>query len=379
MNTIFTVAGKQLQLDRLPLGQSNRSLQAWDAADELLLQQALPLLHDRPGLKLLVMHDVFGALSCALGDYPHSQHNDSVLSQQATTHNRLQNGLSMDAIHFLDSVTALPADLDLVLLKVPNNHGYLRFMLQLLSQVVRPDTLIIAAAKAKDIHKNLLAIFEQELGPTQASLAQKKCRTIHCQPRGQARPQTYPIQWQVPDQQLILVNHANVFAKEQLDIGARFLLAHLPVLDVEAVVADLGCGNGVLGLALLKQQPAAKVIFTDDSYMAVASAKASVELNFPELMAQAVFRADDCLTTQPEQSLDYVICNPPFHQQQAVTEHIAWQMFNDAKRCLKPGGKLRIVANRHLPYYEKMTVLFGGCRHIASNTKFVILESTKRK
>jgi 23S rRNA (guanine1835-N2)-methyltransferase len=44
MNTIFTVADKQLQLDRLPLGQSNRSLQAWDAADELLLQQALPLL-----------------------------------------------------------------------------------------------------------------------------------------------------------------------------------------------------------------------------------------------------------------------------------------------------------------------------------------------
>jgi 23S rRNA (guanine1835-N2)-methyltransferase len=239
--------------------------------------------------------------------------------------------------------------------------------------------MIIAAAKAKDIHKNLLAIFEQELGPTQASLAQKKCRTIHCTPRGEVRSFTYPIQWPLPEQQFTLINHANVFAKEQLDIGARFLLEHLPVVEEGAVVADLGCGNGVLGLALLKQQPAAKVIFTDDSYMAVASARASVELNIPELMTQAEFRTDDCLASQADQSLDYVICNPPFHQQQAVTEHIAWQMFNDAKRCLKAGGKLRIVANRHLPYYEKMTVLLGGCRHIASNNKFVILESTKRK
>ncbi len=81
-----------------------------------------------------------------------------------------------------------------------------------------------------------------------------------------------------------MVNHANVFAKEQLDIGARFLLEHLPVVEEGAVVADLGCGNGVLGLALLKQQPEAKVIFTDDSYMAVASARASVELNIPELI-----------------------------------------------------------------------------------------------
>ncbi len=141
MNTIFTIADKQLQLDRLPLGQSNRSLQAWDAADELLLQQALPLLNERAGLKVVVMHDLFGALSCALGDYPHIQQNDSVLSQQATVHNRQQNGLSADSVSFLDSVTALPADLDLVLLKVPNNHGYLRYMLQQLSQVVRPDTV----------------------------------------------------------------------------------------------------------------------------------------------------------------------------------------------------------------------------------------------
>ena len=32
------------------------------------------------------------------------------------------------------------------------------------------------------------------------------------------------------------------------------------------------------------------------------------------------------------------LCNPPFHQQHAVTDHIAWQMFNDSFKALKQGG-----------------------------------------
>ena len=142
---------------------------------------------------------------------------------------------------------------------------------------------------------------------------------------------------------------------------------------------DLGCGNGVLGLPLLSKDTAITMLFCDESYMAVDSARMSIAENMPHLMPQCQFVVDDCLSQQSDRSADIIVCNPPFHQQQAVTEHIAWQMFNDAKRCLKAGGKLRIVANRHLPYYEKMTVLLGGCRHIASNNKFVILESTKRK
>jgi len=60
-----------------------------------------------------------------------------------------------------------------------------------------------------------------------------------------------------------------------------------------------------------------------------------------------------------------------------VTDHIAWQMFNDAYRTLKRGGKLRIVANRHLGYHIKLQRIFDNCQTVASNQKFVILEATK--
>ena len=43
----------------------------------------------------------------------------------------------------------------------------------------------------------------------------------------------------------------------------------------------------------------------------------------------------------------------PFHQLQAITDHIAWQMFSDAHRVL-PQGRTLIVGNRHLDYHNKL-------------------------
>lgn len=75
---------------------------------------------------------------------------------------------------------------------------------------------------------------------------------------------------------------------------------------------------------------------------------------------------------------DKVLCNPPFHQQNAITDHIAWQMFHDSRDALRRGGHLIVVANRHLEYHIKLKRLFGGVKVLASNRKFVILSSAKR-
>jgi 16S rRNA (guanine1207-N2)-methyltransferase len=69
------------------------------------------------------------------------------------------------------------------------------------------------------------------------------------------------------------------------------------------------------------------------------------------------------------------MCNPPFHQQQAITDHIAWQMFCDAKRVLTNHGRLLVIGNRHLGYHAKLKRLFGNVSVIASNKKFVILQA----
>ncbi|MBU1437684.1 MAG: methyltransferase [Gammaproteobacteria bacterium] len=378
------LAGQTFTLDRYPPEQKNRSLQAWDSADELLLSHALPILQQAeqlPGTpSVLLLNDQFGALACALVAYQPVQVSDSYISELATRHNFNQNQLELSNLTQLNSLSSLPAA-PLVLLKLPNNHSYLRYQLRQLKQQLPASTTILASAKAKDITPNLLAIFQQELGPTSASLTVKKCRLITTTiDPALAIPSVpaFPIRWNSPDDQQLMVNHANVFSREQLDQGARFLLEHIPVCAPEQRVIDLGCGNGVLGLAMLQRQPQIRLVFADESYMAVDSARLTLNANRPDLLPQAEFSVDDCLSQQAAESADFIICNPPFHQQNAITDHIAWQMFTDARRVLKKHGRLRIVANRHLAYSEKLARLFGGCIHVASNAKFTILEAIKR-
>lgn len=390
MNTQFTLGTTQLRLHRWPLSQPNHSLQAWDAADELILEQAMPLYSrlqttQQDPVRLLILNDAFGALSCGMSAVTAQATlqylvQDSVLSQLACRHNCAQNNLTNANIVELNSLDPLPAAPQLVLFKLPANHSYLAFQLAALSKVLTPSSTLVVAAKAKDINRNVLALFERFIGPTQASLTVKKCRYITTTfaaslPRAEL---AFPLRWPLDNSPFVLVNHANVFAREKLDIGARFFLQHLPNVAAGAKVIDLGCGNGVLSLQLLRQQPACQVVLCDESHMAVASAKASIAENLPEQLAQCQFVADDCLTQQANNSADWVICNPPFHQQAAVTTHIASQMFRDAKRVLKTGGRLRIVANRHLPYRLELEKRFGHCQQLAANPKFVILESIKR-
>ncbi|MEW5682360.1 MAG: methyltransferase [Pseudomonadota bacterium] len=390
MNTTFTCASGTWQLQRWPLNQPNGSLQAWDAADELLIAHTLEAatqFGDRNKRKprLLLINDSFGALSCALSDYPQVQVNDSWLAELASRHNRAQNQLDNSHFQQQSSLAAYPDKPDIVLLKLPNNHSYLQYILQQLAQVVSSQTLILASAKAKDISRNVLARFNSTLGPASASLTVKKCRLIQCQfdPALTRQLESFPLQWPLEQSQFTLVNHANVFSREKLDQGARFFLQHLPTLQDGQTVIDLGCGNGVLALSLLSQTKVshAKTVSLwcyDESYMAVESAKLSIGHNLPQQLSQCHFVVDDCLTRHPDNSCDWVLCNPPFHQQQAITSHVASQMFIDAKRVLKPGGRLRIVANRHLAYQDSLKRLFGNCRQLAADPKFVILETIKR-
>ena len=54
-------------------------------------------------------------------------------------------------------------------------------------------------------------------------------------------------------------------------------------------------------------------------------------------------------------------------------------MFIDARRVLKIGGELRIIGNRHLDYHGKLERIFGNCKLIGSNSRFVVLSATKEK
>jgi len=73
---------------------------------------------------------------------------------------------------------------------------------------------------------------------------------------------------------------------------------------------------------------------------------------------------------------DLILCNPPFHQGHVIGDHIAWQMFAQSKKQLRKDGELWIVGNRHLQYHIKLKKIFGNCRQVAGNAKFVMLAAS---
>ncbi|MCF2949064.1 methyltransferase [Paraglaciecola aquimarina] len=384
MNTSLTLLNRELQLVRYPQNLQHPSWQAWDAADEYLIEHVEQNISDINNLKMRIYNDDFGALACWFAHLEPDLISDSFVAQQACLQNLTQNQLSIDPEHFFDSVT-LPIDVaDLVLIKVPKTTALLEQQLIDLQKYVTPQTQVIAAGKANLIQKSTQALFDKYLGPCHTSLAKKKSRLIFCQPTGdKSHTSPYPTVWYTDKPRFEISNLANVFARQQLDIGARFMLQHLSKLpDLQnKTIVDLGCGNGVLGLHILAKQPDTQVVFVDESHMAIESAKHNIETNLANAVSNCEFIVNNCLDHFAEKSkfssIDLVLCNPPFHQQNTITDHIAWQMFKGSKDLLTKGGQIFVIGNRHLDYPAKLKRLFGNVTVVARDKKFSILSATK--
>jgi len=371
--TLFEMSDYSLTLHRFPRTGDDNALQAWDAADEYLLDQEIPTG------PVFVLNDSFGALTCALVQQGRQVWNisDSLNSQQAAEKNLAENQLDSSLVTYIDSLSALPITPAAVLIKVPKTLALLEQQLGMLRTVITAETVIIGGAKAKDIHNSTLALFERIIGDTRTSLAKKKARLIFSTLTvEQVKLREITLSWPLEGTPYVIHNHANVFSRQSLDIGARFFMRHLP-RGLSGDIIDLGCGNGVIGMTALALNPDARMHFVDESWMAVASARLNVDTNLGHERERCEFTVNNVLSGFAADSYSAVLCNPPFHQQNAITEHVAWQMFRDAFRCLHYGGELRIVANRHLDHQAKLKKLFGNCEVVGSDSKFVVLRSVR--
>jgi 16S rRNA (guanine1207-N2)-methyltransferase len=384
MQTSLDIPQGRFELRRLPY-RKNELLQAWDAADEYLLNylasQDIPVTEAR----IVILNDSFGALALALNAYRPIAMSDSFLSQQATLNNCQLNAIDQDGLRLLDSLSLPDGPVDYLLIKAPKTLALLEYQLHRLRPLLKPTAKIIVAGMVKALPASLWKLLEKLIGPTSTSLAVKKARLIFAglDPDLILPPNPYPIRYRLENSvngihsDFPISNHANVFSRDSLDIGTRLLLQHLPENPDYQQIIDLGCGNGVVGLMMAARLPNARISFVDESFMAIASARENFERAFAG-QRPADFVIGDCLSGFPEQSADCIVCNPPFHQQHAIGDHIAWQMFQQACHVLRKGGELRVIGNRHLNYHQHLKKLFGNWERVASNTKFVIIKAVKR-
>jgi 16S rRNA (guanine1207-N2)-methyltransferase len=166
-----------------------------------------------------------------------------------------------------------------------------------------------------------------------------------------------------------------VFAWDRIDPASALLAEHLPG-DLRGHAADLGAGWGYLASELLQRCPGITAL---DLYEAEARALELARVNLAPFAQRAAlgFHWHDVTTGLP-QLFDAIVIIPPFHAQfNAARPDIGRRFIAVAAEALKPGGRLWLVANRHLPYEAVLDASFGGTRLVAQRDGFKVVEAVK--
>jgi len=363
----------EFELHRYP-ARKRELLRAWDAADEYLLQQLSESDLQQP--QPLIVNDSFGALAVSLKNQLPISWSDSWLAHQALRENLKHNACDPGSVRILPGTETPDTSPALVLIKVPKSLALLEDQLIRMKTILSEQCRVIVGGMVKTMPSSLWEMLESIIGPTETSRAQKKARLIEVRVDAQLPlpGNPYPRCWTLEDADLEIINQSNVFSRERLDIGTRFLLQNLPRTEGPMEIIDLGCGNGLLGLMAAQQNPEARLSFVDESYMAVASARANSEQIDPGLQ-RASFYLGNGLAEFDEDIADLILCNPPFHQSHAIGDTVALSMFRQSASVLRDGGELWVLGNRHLDYHRKLKRWFSSVNVVTSNRKFVILQA----
>lgn len=369
---VLEVSGLSLPLKR-PGG--GRSLRAWDAADEQLLEQTLARFTPESRPRVLIVDDQFGALTLGLAPFaPVSFADSNSLASALITNTPSEQNVVAPS----SWLTPPEGPFDLVIMRIPRQVDYLACLLRWVNSVLDPEGTLIAGGMIKHLPDSSAGVFAELVRTREVCPARRKARVIVAAP-GDQTLRNWSDLWKgylLPNSEHKVSAMPNVFARDKLDVGTRLLL---PSVTREAAglapgarVLDLACGNGVLGLTALAGNPKLSVTFSDVSSQAVVSARDNVAEAFPE--AEVTFYHNDGI---PEDAghFELVLLNPPFHEGGVVGDHIALRLFRQVARHLGPGGRMLLVGNRHLGYHRSLRRFFSTVRQLDADPKFVVFEA----
>ncbi|MDA3838295.1 MAG: methyltransferase [Candidatus Delongbacteria bacterium] len=343
----------------------DKTLKAWSAADEYILE-TFDGLESKPD-HLAIYNDRFGFLAC----YLHSVIPTMIItnkSQEKTIDRNLKaNDLPMP--HFANPLSVLDNKIDIAFVKIPKSLGLFQLFLEHITQNSTDDITVFCGFMTRYFTPNLLQIAQEYFEVVEQSRAQKKARLLILKKKKETVKKDMITSLTYKEQEYR--QYQGVFSAEHIDYATQFFLDHLEVKETDQCILDLASGNGVIGNEIFKKFPEAEIHLMDDSFLAVSSA----ELNIQGEHIHHHFNND--LSIFEDDTFDLIVTNPPFHFEYEINIQITLGLFRGCYKCLKVGGSLQVVANKHLYYKVHLERLFTTVQVLAVAKKFVVYKCAK--
>jgi 16S rRNA (guanine1207-N2)-methyltransferase len=173
------------------------------------------------------------------------------------------------------------------------------------------------------------------------------------------------------------MSRPGIFAWDRIDVASALLAEHLPS-SLAGRAADLGAGFGYLSAELLTRCAGIAAL---DVYEAENRALELARVNLKSFEARTPieYRWHDVASGLPD-LYDVIVTNPPFHAQRAIDRpDIGRRFIAVAADSLRPGGKLWLVANRHLPYENVLSESFESVRTVVQAHGYKIIAAVRSK
>jgi len=282
-------------------------------------------------------------------------------------------------VHDEDAVQTDPTRYALVLVLPPRQRDEARALLAHALERLAPGGMLVACQANNEGARSGEADLKQLAG-LDGVLTKHHCRVYWSSAPDHARDAALAQRWAALDAPRRVLggrflSRPGVFAWDRIDPASALLADQLPA-DLSGHGADLGAGYGYLSAEVLARCPRVAAL---DVYEAEARALGLARANLQPLAGQVQldFRWHD-VTAGLADRYDFIVSNPPFHTPAREDRPDIGQRFIAvAAQALRPGGRLFVVANRHLPYERVLNDSFGEVRVAAERDGFKAIVARK--
>ncbi len=170
---------------------------------------------------------------------------------------------------------------------------------------------------------------------------------------------------------LTFSTNSGIFSKERVDFGTNVLLNGLDDLSNKKEILDLGCGNGIIGIAIKKAYPNAFITMADVNIKCIEISKENAKINKVDVN---VIESD--MYQNITSTFDLILSNPPIR----AGKKKVFEVVEEGYKHLNAGGEIICVIQKKQgaeSLLKRMEEVYNNASVIKKEKGYYLIKSIK--